>query len=69
MGSNRGIEILKSLATPESLADLIAHRYGLANVHCQLIKSTMRDTYLVRQSRHSTDKAREHSMRSMLKSN
>lgn len=41
------LPVLRSLFTVEGLAELIASRYELTDVTCQLIKGTIRDTYKV----------------------
>lgn len=47
MSRDASIEVLKSLPSPDALANVIDCHYMLGDVCCRLIKSTMRDTYLV----------------------
>jgi Ser/Thr protein kinase RdoA (MazF antagonist) len=42
------IGILKSIPNPRQLAKVVADRYGLSGVTCQLIQSTRRDVFEVR---------------------
>ena len=41
------LPVIRSLVSPQALADLIKRSYGLSDVGCQLVKGTIRDVYQI----------------------
>jgi Ser/Thr protein kinase RdoA (MazF antagonist) len=47
MSYSHNLPVIKSFFDPYALGQVISQAYALSNVHCQLIKATMRDVYYV----------------------